>query len=444
MSAYSRSADQIEWRRLAAYALPGCALAIPLIPAQVLLPSHYAQNTATGLAVTGLVLLAARLLDVVSDPIIGWVTDQVIHAGKGFRRLLAAGALLCGISLFFLFTPPAEADWPYLLVWSGLLFLGWSAVQIPYTVWAARLTMQPQSRLWLNGGREAAVLAGLVASSLFIALWPADSDSQRLRDLALATVTLGGLAIAVLLAFVPRPALTEPAAGSEQALSGILRNKPAVRLIAAWFLNGMANALPAVCFALYVTLVLGGDEQQRGLFLLLYFLCAVLAIPFWMLAGRRLDKHRLWCLAMLGAVAAFVVVPFLGEGAFVAFGVICVITGFALGADLAIPPAIQADVADWDRLRFRRSRTGLLFSIWSMATKLAFGAAAGLAFPLLAAFGVSDDASSITEQGGIALAVIYAGVPVVIKLLAIALVWSFPLTSGRMVLIRKRLSATPT
>ena len=50
-----------------------------------------------------------------------------------------------------------------------------------------------------------------------------------------------------------------------------------------------------------------------------------------------------------------------------------------LGADLALPPAIQADVADWDRLRHRRDRTAGLFSLWNMATKLALAAAAGTA-----------------------------------------------------------------
>ena len=85
-----------------------------------------------------------------------------------------------------------------------------------------------------------------------------------------------------------------------------------------------------------------------------------------------------------------------------AFALICVVTGLCLGADLALPPAIQADVADWDRLRFRRNRTAGLFALWGMATKLALALAAGLALPAETAHdeGVERGRQVRTECGG--------------------------------------------
>ena len=69
--------------------------------------------------------------------------------------------------------------------------------------------------------------------------------------------------------------------------------------------------------------------------------------------GRYFSKHRLWCVSMLIAVFVFAWVPLLEIGDQGWFIVVCLLTGATLGADLALPPAIQADVVDWDRFRFR-------------------------------------------------------------------------------------------
>jgi Na+/melibiose symporter-like transporter len=177
---------------------------------------------------------------------------------------------------------------------------------------------------------------------------------------------------------------------------------------------------------------------ERGVLILAYFLTAIAGIPLWLRLSRRHGKHRVWCWAMLLACAAFVWVPFLESGAIAAFFVICIVTGFALGADLALPPAMQADVVDYDTLRTGQERAGLFFALWSMSTKLAGAGAVGVAFPLLAAFGFvpgqGNEASAL-----LALAVIYALVPTVLKTSAICLMWSHPITVRRQQIIRRRL-----
>lgn len=134
---------------------------------------------------------------------------------------------------------------------------------------------------------------------------------------------------------------------------------------------------------------------------------------------------------------AFAVAAFLGPGQVEIFAWICVVTGLCLGADLALPPAIQADVADWDRLRYRRNRTASLFSLWNMAAKLALAAAAGSVLPLLGALGLEGQAPAPTALT--ALALIYALLPCVLKLGAVGLVYNLPLTPARQQKISMRL-----
>ena len=59
-----------------------------------------------------------------------------------------------------------------------------------------------------------------------------------------------------------------------------------------------------------------------------------------------------------------------------------------LGADLVLPPALQADVVDFDRLRSGQARAGLFFALWSMSTKLALALAVGITFPAPQSFSV--------------------------------------------------------
>jgi GPH family glycoside/pentoside/hexuronide:cation symporter len=114
-----------------------------------------------------------------------------------------------------------------------------------------------------------------------------------------------------------------------------------------------------------------------------------------------------------------------------------VITGMALGADLSLPPAIQADVLDYDRWKFKRARAGVQFAMWGMATKLALAVSVGIALPSLEGLGFTPEAP--TPDGIWALIFLYGVVPIGIKVLAIAMVWNFPITATKHAIIRKRL-----
>ncbi len=140
---------------------------------------------------------------------------------------------------------------------------------------------------------------------------------------------------------------------------------------------------------------------------------------------------------MLLASIAFITVPFMPMGSLALFTGVCIVTGVAFGADLCLPPSIQADVIDYDRWRFGEERAGLQFALWGMSTKLALAIAVGVSLPSLEMLGFDPD--SPTKQGISTLIVIYACIPVVIKVLAVSVIWEFPLNSAKQAAIRRRL-----
>lgn len=433
-------------RTLALYAFPAFAVAVPTIPIYVFLPTFYAETMGLGLAATGLALLVARAFDVVTDPLVGIASDRLRLRWGRRKPWIAVGAVVGAVSLYQLLSPPEGVGTVYLAAWAVALYVGWTLVSVPYNAWGAELSGDYHERSRITGAREAVIVVGILSASFVPAVAAAAdwTEAEGLEAIAWLTIAAGAPAFALLLARVPEPPaapLRRPPAGERwRAVAEIASNRPFLRLLGAWFVNGLANGLPAVLFPLYLQHGLEADRVEQGMLIATYFLAAVLAIPLWLRLSRRYGKHRTWCAAMIVACAAFVWVPLLEPGAIGAFLVICIVTGASLGADLALPPAMQADVIDLDRLRSGKARAGVFFALWGVATKAAAACAVGFAFPALELFGFRAGADNAPEAL-FALAMIYAALPCVLKAGAIAVVWNHPITANRQMAIRRRLEA---
>jgi Na+/melibiose symporter-like transporter len=424
---------------LAAYAAPALPGAMLLLPLYVHLPVLYADTLGLGLSLVGTLLLLARLWDVLTDPLVGAVCDRPL--GRfGRRKLWMLGGLpLAMLGVAFLFMPGDRATAADLLGWTMLLYLGATMMQIPYQAWGAELSGDYHERTRISGWREAfAVLGTLLAAALPAAF---GSDTRAgVAALGLAVILLLPACIAIALWRVPE-ALLAPGAGPVFTIAGVKavwRNGPFRRLLLAWLLNGVANGLPATLVLLYVTHVLQAPAFA-GAVLLLYFGAGIAAVPLWLRLATRYGKHRIWIGAMLWNCAVFVFVPLFGAGDVTAFLVVSLLTGICLGADLALPPAMQADVIDLDTARTRQQRAGFFFALWGMATKLALAAAVGLAFPLLDLAGFVPASASNDSAALFVLAALYAWAPVGFKLAAIAVMWRYPITAARQRRLRVRI-----
>jgi Na+/melibiose symporter-like transporter len=427
--------------RLLAYGGLGLPLAALNLPLYVYLPAFYAETAGLGLATVGIVLFAARLLDALSDPLVGELSDRT-RSRLGRRRpwlLLACPLLLA--STWYLFRPTLPVSATYLLLWSCAAYLAWTLMLLPYTAWGAELSRDYHERTRITSAREGCVIAGIVlAAGLPVLLGIAANDRAAiLAALAWSMLLLLPLLLLALMLLVPEgdPGKRAPL-DLRHGLRIAWRNPPFRRLLAAYFLNGIANGLPATLFLIFVADRLQ-LQDSGGPLLLLYFLAGIAAIPLWLRLSYRIGKHRAWATAMLWASAAFVWVPLLGPGDLWGFALICALSGVSLGADLALPASLQADVVDLDWLESGRRRTGLFFAFWSMTTKLSLALAVGIAFPIL-------DLAGFTAGGGnsdaalATLAALYGLVPVAIKLVATALVWNFPITEATQAEMRARLA----
>jgi Na+/melibiose symporter-like transporter len=436
------SDGRLGWPVLLGYgglALPLAALNLPLY---VYLPTFYTQQLGLDLAVVGSVLLLARLFDTLIDPLMGELTDRV-RTPLGQRRpwlLLAAPLLL--LASWKLFVPGENVGAFYLLAWSCIGYAAWTLMLLAYAAWGAELSRDYHERSRITGVREGFILLGILLAASLPTIVGVEPESREALSL-LFWLMLAGLPVTLallLLAVREQPAGRQAALPYRQGLRLALGNRPFRRLIAAFFLNGVANGLPATLFLLFVQHVIG-EEANAGLFLLLYFVSGMLSVPVWLQLSYRFGKHRTWAFAMLWACAAFAAVPLLGPGDELAFALICLFSGISLGADLALPASMQADVIDLDRVMSGRRRTAFFFALWSMASKLALALAVGIAFPVLGALGFSATGANPPEAIA-GLTLLYGAVPVAIKLVAISLIWRFELDAVRHKTLRAEIEAT--
>lgn len=410
-------------RTLIAYALPAAPLAALYFPVYVYVAPFYAAERGVALSALGGLLIAVRLLDAVSDPAMGWFSDRLRTPWGRRKPWLGLATPLVAVSVWMLMAPPEGAGFAHAALWLSALTLAWTVALTPYFAWGAEITGDYDGRARVAAWREGVTLAGTV---LAVVLYQgAGAGGDGLRAVALFVVIGLPLAALVALSLAPEPRdWSRTRLSGREALRALTENAPFRRLLGAYFVNGAANAFPAGLFLFFIENVLRAPEA--GWLLLVYFLCAIAGMPIWTALARRFSKHRAWGGAMLYACAVFAFVPLLGEGDVIAFAVICALTGLALGADLALPSAMQADVVDVDTASSGSQRTGLFFALWSVATKAALAVAGGAALIALDLVGFEAGAEN-TPGALLALALLYAIAPVVLKLVAVAMMWRFPL-----------------
>lgn len=387
------------------YALAAFSLALLGLPLYIYLPTFYVQEVGLGVATVGAVLLLARLIDMFADPLIGYYAPHWRSFGGGYRAMMMLGAALLLGAFYALIHPQGTAWW--LFGASLLTYLGWSMVNVPYLAQSALLSRDPSDQTALALWRELFGIIGVVSALLLLSMQE-ERDALGLLWLIVALALPPALLLnryALRIPFEPQPTLMRRA-----DLARLWQMRALRRFFAAYLLNTTANAIAATLFLLFLEHVIGAPKQA-GWLLLLYFLSGVAALGAWQRIALIWGKERAWMASMALSCLTFVWAATLGAGDLYGFALICLLSGLCVGADMALPAAMNADTAT--ALSKQGSDFGgLLFGLFGMLSKLALSLGVGIAFGVLGLFGFEED---VSQQLWVLIA-LYALLPVVIKL----------------------------
>jgi len=419
------------------YALPGFALAVVGIPLFVHIPKFYTDVVGVDIAVVGLIVLGGRIIDAISDPLIGMWSDATRSRFGRRRPFIGIGSILVALALIALLIPPnmgsGMAAWWFGGSLIAVMFL-WTMVTIPYESMAPEITYDYDQRTGLLAWRDGILIAGLLFASVLPAIiqsgigageQPADQRRVFTWMAIIVAVLMVGLSWWMILTIKEKP-LRPTAKGtvSWAAWKSVLRNRPFMILLASYSVAALGSNLPATLILYYVTYVL--QIQNAELFLLLYLAVGIAFLPLWVRLARIWSKKSAWLLAMGLNTIAFMGVMFLGPGDVWAYGLLVTLSGTGMGATIALPSAMQADVIDYDAAQSGQRREGLYIGLWSISRKMAAALGVGVALTVLGAVGYQPNVTQ-TPQVVLALKVLYALVPALFNLLGIIIALFYPL-----------------
>lgn len=395
--------------KLPAYGLFAALLSAAGLPIYIHAPKFYVDEYGISLAALGAALFGLRLLDVVQDPLLGRLSEA-LRQRRATAVGLAAGIMaLAMIGLFAV--PPALPVLIWFALMLGLVFSGFSFLTISFyaqgVLKARRLPGDGHLRIarWRETGALLGICAAAVAPAV-LGLW----SGAPFAGFAAGFALLAAVAI-----WAMRGEWQDGDLPPGPGLRLVLRDRQARRLLLIALVNAAPVAVSSTLFLFYVEWALEAPGWE-GPLLLLFFLAAAVAAPGWGALAERRGTRPVLAVAMLLSIAAFGMVLWLEPGQVGAFALICLVSGAAVGADLTLLPAAFAR-----RMARIAPAAAIGFGLWSFVSKLSLAFAAIVLLPVLDHVGLGRGAGPNPSSAIAMLVWLYAGIPCVLKLCALAL-----------------------
>jgi Na+/melibiose symporter-like transporter len=406
--------------RILIYALPALVSSVAFLPLVLFVPAFYADDLGVALAGVGMAIAASRLLDVITDPLIGTLSDR-LQLGWGRRKpWILLGTPLFLVSLWQVFVPGENAGAGHLFIWSALLYLGFTMLDVPHKAWGAELSVDYDD-----------AARGVTAAGF------------QLRGIAVVIVAAMPLLVASAALFVPegRPeGFREERRGVWDGLRLVTRNPAFGRMVGCVIFFVAGVAIQGTLHRLVLSDVMG-DESSFAPMLLVENVATLAAVPIWLRISLRVGKPRALIAAALWIALLSLPLAFLRTGDTTLLIACIAVRGSSFASILFLSNSIAADVIDVDTLASGKQRSGLYFAAWGMTTKLslALGVLLGTALPAALGYEPTDGLAAPAVQAR--LMAIYGGVPAVMMTLGALFLRGFPITRERHAEVRAALEA---
>ena len=433
---------------LAAYALPAVATQFLYSPISTVVPGIYAKYYGLSAAAIAGVLLATRIFDAVTDPVIGHLSDST--RGRFGRRKpwIAAGCLITTFAMWQVADPRDSGQVAlYFTLWSAVFYFGWTMMEIPHTAWGSELTNDYKRRNQVFFARTLASIIGplgFAAMPFVIGAATTEITPEVLRATALAFALGAPLCLAVALVFVPdrsKVSATRQQMGVAAALKAIGYNGLFWRLFGVFVMGGLAAGIYGALQFIYLDTYLGiGDKVPYALGAMM--VCSLAGLPLWLWLLNHVDKHRAWALS-LGLAGLCVGLPATltpGEASFVPMLLMVIGLALASGAGAIVPFALLGDLVDYDELETGVNRAGAYYAVFLFGVKINAAFGGGIAFGILALADYDASAEVHSTAGVLGLKGAFALLPGILFIAAAASILGFPLTRRRHDIVRRALA----
>ncbi|NQV38634.1 MAG: MFS transporter [Candidatus Marinimicrobia bacterium] len=332
-------------------------------------------------ALAGLALLIPKLWDVISDPIMGAISD-VTHSRWGRRRpYLLYASIPFGLTFFFLFIAPNTQSEFATVAWVALLFAlsctAFTVYNIPYSAMVAEMTDDYNERMSVTSFRMVGSSIGvLLAGGLAMPL--VEFGGGGAAGFRFMGMLLGVLITFFCLAgfFGTRRAKTivaiKPKIPALDQIKIAFRNTPFKLLMAMYFLQSIAIGILMAGQIYYVKYVMGMPDTYVGLVSAVLFITAIVFIPVWVRIGIKLGKIRAYTIGISILTVMLLSLLFTPPSQPIVFFIQMFLLGIGFSSFQLFPFSMLPDTIEFDELQSNLRREGVFSGVWASGQKTAY------------------------------------------------------------------------
>ncbi len=436
------------------FGLGGLGMAI-LLNGQGILLFYMTDTLGLAAGVGGTLLLVSKLYDMVTDPVMGTISDHSRTPWGRRRPWLLLGGVLSALAMGLLFSAPTFDDAGVRAAYMGFLLLliatGYTVFNVPYLAMPAEMTEDYNDRTAIFSYRTAFAALGMIVAvlqPLLVQIYGGTAEDGQVADpktgYAMMGWTLGALILIATLAsfflterapFTQRTQTSEPGFMVQARLA--LQNRPFALLALIKFLQlaSLASVTSAVFF--FITRVMEKPFLWISWFGLMSSAVIVVTMPLWVRLSARFGKRTIYIAATLG-YALVVLTWFLAgpEEDLQTFLLRSMALGFFSAGVILMGPALLPDTIEYDYRRTGLRREGVFAGFYTTVEKLAFALGGFLIGMFLQAMGyVQAQAGQVVQQPESAINAIYfavAGIPALLSLVSVAVLFRYDLDEAKL------------
>jgi GPH family glycoside/pentoside/hexuronide:cation symporter len=401
-------------------------------------------------SVAGFIIVAVRFSDMVTDPLMGTITDRTRTRWGRYRPYLLWMPLPFAILLVLTFTTPdldGNAKIAYAAATYGLLMLVYTIVNIPYSALGGAMSYNPQERASLQSYRFAfAMVAAIAIVWLVPRLVEGLGNGSPQRGWTLAAIVLGILSLAAFaLCFLGTQEATN--VSTKEQKNGVVEELVTLFRNDQWLVVFGISACILIMFSMrisvaphYVKYYLLEDDKFLANFLLFSNMAAFIAAIMTNYLSRKLEKKVIIILAAVGLTLFGFSLSLVPVEQALAATIIFVLTQYFQNIVVVMMFSMVADCVDYGELKTGRRIMAMTFSGHLIAVKLGFTLGAGCVAWLLSYYGyIANQTQSADTLSGLSLC--FGVFPAIFSTFACFLALFYKLSKQKVIGIQKELAA---
>ncbi|NRD21280.1 MFS transporter [Winogradskyella eckloniae] len=420
----------------------------------------------------GVVSLAPRIFDAITDPIMGYISDNTKSRFGRRRQYVFIGAVIMGIAFIFMWQlfreNTLDYNFWYFLLTSFAFYLGLTIFSVPYVAMGYEMSNDFHERTSIMAiAQWIGQWAWVIAPWFWVIMY--DPEWYSTADIAVRELAVWVGVIFAICAMVPAIFINSKSTLNEDYSPLTLKNiggslkeignnfveafKSAAfkkLCFATFFVFNAFNTVASFTFFIIVYYLFNGDAEAAGIWPTLFgsigaIVTTFIVIPIVAKMSKVLGKKKAFMVSQGISVAGYIMLWFLfipGKPYMFLFAL--PFFSFGIGGLFTLMMSMTADVIDLDELKTGKRREGVFGAIYWWMVKFGFGIAGGLSGVILTIIGF-DSALEVQPESAISgLRLFFSGFPILGTLIAMYIMRNYDVTEARANEVREELNRRKT